>query len=86
MGEMVSYIFRTLGNTDAAVQNIRKNLKLQGKFNRRVALFAALTAAYVVVNEQTIRKQNNEIKKLKDEIAKLKEPVNYCMGSTESKG
>ena len=84
MGEMVNYIFKSMGRTETAIHKINKNLKLQSKFNNRAALFCCLTAAYIFVSGRMITAQGEQIKKLNDEIEKMKERTESCEGSTES--
>ena len=85
MGEMVSYIFGTLQNTETAVRRIAKTLQLQRVVNRRVAIFTVVAAVNIVVLAKAVADQSEQIKKLNDEIEKLKAPTESCEESTESK-
>ena len=85
MGEMVSYIFGTLQNTETAVRRIAKTLQLQRVVNRRVAIFTVVAAVNIIVLAKAVADQSEQIKKLNDEIEKLKAPTESCEESTESK-
>jgi len=84
MDEMVRYIFSTLGSTEASIRNIRKNIRLQKKFNNRFAFFSVLVVTHMVVTNRIITAQSEKIKQLNDEIEKMKEPTESCEESTES--
>ena len=54
MGEMVSYIFGTLHNTENAVRRMSKTLQLQKVVNRRVALFTVVATANIILLAKTV--------------------------------
>lgn len=84
MDEMVRYIFGALRGTEVAFKHIEKNLKLQNKFNNRVALFSVVVVAQMVITNKIIMAQGEKIKKLNEEIEKMRGSTESCEESTES--
>ena len=72
MDEMFSYIFGTLHYTEKSVNIIKKILTNQARFNRRVAAFALLCAAYTMAMEARIKEQDKKYEKLNKEVEEMK--------------
>jgi len=72
MIKMLSYIFGSLQASENAVKNIKKTLISQAKFNRTVATFALVMAAYAITVEIHTYEQNKKIEELNDQIKELK--------------
>ena len=72
MVEMFSYIFGSLKASENSIKTIKTTLRNQVKFNRTVATFALVLAAYAITLEVNIYEQNKKIQNLDNEIKELK--------------
>jgi hypothetical protein len=60
----ITYIFERLGACDSVVKSVRKALRRQERFNRTVAAFALVAAAYMVMQNAKNRRLDEKIKEL----------------------
>lgn len=72
MGEMMSYIFRSLQTSERRLDAITKAVCSQRRLNKSVTLFAVAVTANLIVGEVERSKQAARIKKLESEIEELK--------------
>lgn len=72
MGETMSYIFRSLQNSERRLDIVSKTIYKQRKFNNSVAFFAVAVTANLIVGEVERREQAAKIRKLESEIEELK--------------
>ncbi len=72
MDEMFSYIFGTLHYTEKSVNDIKKILTNQARFNRGVAAFALVCAGYAVAMNAYAKEQDKKYEKLNEEVEELK--------------
>lgn len=72
MGEMMSYIFRSLQTSERRLDAISKAVCGQRRFNKSIVFFAVAVTANLVVGEVERGKQAARIKKLENEIEELK--------------
>lgn len=72
MNNAVDYIFGSLRNSEQAIQEIVKCLKMQTKFNKRVAFFAITTGLNLYVHATKIKALHARIDELQKELEELK--------------
>ena len=73
MEEMMSYIFGTMHNCEAAVGGIYRVLKKQKRFNTRMTAFAIGVVVFAAVADGHRKWQDEKIEKLEKEIRDLRD-------------
>lgn len=72
MTPSVNHIFDSMWKHEYALRDIRRFLRVQSKFNRKIEALEFLFSVYVVISEINKSRQNAKIKKLRDELEELK--------------
>ena len=72
MDEMIRYIFRTLRNSETALQSVAKNLRKQGSFNRSVTFLGTIMTLHLIIQQTEIHYMHRELEYLQKEIKELK--------------
>lgn len=72
MVEMINYIFGSLQASNDAVTGIKKTLRNQMIFNKRLTVFAMLIIAYTIAAEIKLYEQDKKLEEIGKEIEELK--------------
>ena len=81
-GYVVGMICGGISANTQVIGEVCKTITRHEKFNRKVALFALLTGAYIVKNELRVVNQKAQIKRLQREI----DTLNSSKENTKMKG
>lgn len=72
MVEMINYVFGSLQASTDAVRGIKKTLRNQMIFNKRLTAFAIAISVYTIAAEIKLYKQGKKLEELGKEIEELK--------------
>lgn len=72
MVETINYIFGSLQTSTDAVKGIKKTLRNQMIFNKRLTVFAVVITAYTIAAELKLYEQDKKLEELGKEIEELK--------------
>lgn len=72
MDEMMNYIFKSLQNTEKALDKVCRVMRNQTKFNKNMTFFAVAVTTNLIIGEIEKREQAARIRKLESEIEELK--------------
>ena len=72
MIEMINYVFGSLQASTDAVKGIKKTLRNQMIFNKRLTVFAVVITAYTIAAEVKLYEQDKKLEELSNEIEELK--------------
>lgn len=72
MVEMVNYIFGSLQASTDAVRGIKKTLRNQMIFNKRLTAFVIVISVYTITAEIKLHDQDKKLEELSKEIEELK--------------
>lgn len=72
MVEMINYVFDSLQASTDAVKGIKKTLRNQMIFNKRLTVLAVVITSYTIATEIKIYEQNKKLEELGKEIEELK--------------
>ena len=72
MVEMITYVFGSLQASTDAVRGIKKTLRNQMIFNKRLTVFAVVITAYTIAAELKLYEQDKKLEELGKEIEELK--------------
>lgn len=74
MIDMITYIFSSLRSSEKRLDAITRAVRKQGNFNAKLAVFAAVTTANLIIMQIEQKDQAMRIRKLEKEIEDLKHP------------
>lgn len=72
MDEIMNYIFKSLQNTEKALDKVCRVMRNQTKFNKNIRFFAVAVTTNLIIGEVERREQAAKIRKLEREIEELK--------------
>lgn len=72
MVEMINYVFGSLQASTDAVRGIKKTLRNQMIFNKRLTVFAIVISVYTIAAEIKLYEQDKKLEELGKEIEELK--------------
>lgn len=72
MVEMINYVFGSLQASTDAVRDIKKTLRNQMIFNKRLTAFAIVISVYTIAAEIKLYEQDKKMEELGKEIEELK--------------
>lgn len=72
MVEMINYVFGSLQASTDAVRDIKKTLRNQMIFNKRLTAFAIVISVYTIAAEIKLYEQDKKLEELGKEIEELK--------------
>ena len=74
MIDMITYIFSSLRSSEKRLDAIIRAVRIQGNFNAKLTVFAAVTTANLIIMQIEQKDQAMRIRKLEKEIEDLKHP------------
>ena len=69
---MINYVFGSLQTSNDAVKGIKKTLRNQMIFNKRLTVFAVVITAYTIAAEIKLYEQDKKLEELGKEVEELK--------------